>query len=221
MRAATAAVDVGRDAAQQGITAATAQLLFDVTQAYYDAALSERLVAIAQATLDQAGATLSQTQAGFEAGTQPEFEVVRARVARDNQLPALIRQRVARDVALLRLKQLLELLTQLIGDSEREPFDLQHHARQGLPDFVMQLARHALALSLLHQQRLASAFAPFGLEAIEHVIERARQRRHVRVTRDLGSHAGCERVLAAHRLGQLVERRERRPQPLQKRMPVL
>ena len=71
--------------------------------------LSERLVAIAAATLDQAGATLKQTQAGFDAGTQPEFEVLRARVSRDNQSPVLIRQRANRDVALLRLKQLLEL----------------------------------------------------------------------------------------------------------------
>ena len=86
-----------------------AQLLFDVTQAYYDAALSDRLVGIAEATLEQAGATLRQTQAGFDAGTQPEFEVLRARVTRDNQTPLVIRQRVNREVALLRLKQLLDL----------------------------------------------------------------------------------------------------------------
>ena len=92
-----------------GPVGARAQLLFDVTQAYYDAALSDRLVAIAEATLDQADATLRQAQAGFDAGTQPEFEVLRARVSRDNQLPLVIRQRVNRDVALLRLKQLLEL----------------------------------------------------------------------------------------------------------------
>ena len=80
-----------------------------MTQAYYDALLSDRLVAIAEATLDQAGATLQQTQAGFDAGTQPEFEVLRARVTRDSQTPLLIRQRVNREVALLRLKQLLDL----------------------------------------------------------------------------------------------------------------
>ena len=79
------------------------------TQAYYDAALSDRLVAIAEATLEQADATLQQAQAGFDAGTQPEFEVLRARVTRDNQTPLLIRQRVNREIALLRLKQLLDL----------------------------------------------------------------------------------------------------------------
>jgi outer membrane protein len=99
----------GRDSAQLGVTTTRAQLLFDVTQAYYDAVLSEQLVTIAQSTLEQAGATLQQTQAGFDAGTQPEFEVLRARVSRDNQAPVVIRQRVNRELAMLRLKQMLEL----------------------------------------------------------------------------------------------------------------
>jgi outer membrane protein TolC len=100
---------LGRTSAEQALVGARAQLRFDVTQAYYDALLSQRLVVIAQATLDQAGATLKQTQAGFDAGTQPEFEVLRATVSRDNQNPLLIRQQANRDVAMLRLKQLLEL----------------------------------------------------------------------------------------------------------------
>ncbi|HTM04711.1 MAG TPA: TolC family protein [Vicinamibacterales bacterium] len=100
---------LGKDTATQGLTTARAQLLFDATQAYYDAALADRLVAIAEATVQQAGATLQQVQAGFDAGTQPEFEVLRARVNRDNQQPALIRQRVNRDLALLRLKQMLDI----------------------------------------------------------------------------------------------------------------
>jgi len=99
----------GRENALVGLTTSRAQLLFDVTQAYYNAALSDRLVAIAEATVGQATATLQQTEAAFQAGTQPEFEVLRARVSRDTQNPNLIRQRVNRDVALLRLKQLLDL----------------------------------------------------------------------------------------------------------------
>ena len=118
----------GREAAELGVSTARGQLLFEVTQAYYDAALSERLVTIADASLQQAGATLQQTQAGFDAGTQPEFEVLRARVARDNQTPQLIRSRVNRDVAFLRLKQLLELpadyelqLADALGDETQAP----------------------------------------------------------------------------------------------------
>jgi outer membrane protein TolC len=100
---------LGHESADHTLTTARAQMLYEVTQAYYDAVLSERLVTIAAATLEQAGATLKQTQAGFDAGTQPEFEVLRARVSRDNQSPVLIRQRANRAVAFLRLKQLLEL----------------------------------------------------------------------------------------------------------------
>jgi outer membrane protein TolC len=104
-----ALADVGHESAGLGVRTARAQTLFEVTQAYYDAVLSQRLVTIAAATLEQAGATLRQAEAGLNAGTQPEFEVLRARVSRDNQLPVLIRARVTRDVALLRLKQLLDL----------------------------------------------------------------------------------------------------------------
>ncbi len=100
---------LGHESAGHALTTARGQLLFEVAQAYYDAVLSDRLVTIAAATLEQAGATLKQTQAGFDAGTQPEFEVLRARVSRDNQSPVLIRQRANRAVAFLRLKQLLEL----------------------------------------------------------------------------------------------------------------
>ncbi len=121
-------VGIGREAAGLGLTGARAQIRYDVTQAYYDAALSERLVAIAEATLEQAGATLRQTQAGFEAGTQPEFEVLRARVGRDNQTPLVIRQRVNRELAFQRLKQLLELpadadlrLADVLGDESAAP----------------------------------------------------------------------------------------------------
>ncbi len=100
---------LGHEVAGQTLTVARGQLLYEVSQAYYDAVLSDRLVEIAGATLEQAGATLRQTQAGFDAGTQPEFEVLRARVTRDNQSPVLIRARANRAVAYLRLKQLLEV----------------------------------------------------------------------------------------------------------------
>lgn len=98
-----------RESAELGVNGARAQLLFEVTQAFYDAALSERLVQIAEATLAQAEATVQQARAQFEAGAQPEFELLRAQVTRDNQRPAVIRQRAYRDVAMLRLKQLLDL----------------------------------------------------------------------------------------------------------------
>jgi outer membrane protein TolC len=109
LQAQDAVAAAGRTSADLGVTTTRAQVLFDVTQAYYDAALSSRLVEIAEASRDQADATLRQTQAGFDAGTQPEFEVLRARVARDGHTPVIIRERVNREIALMRLKQMLDL----------------------------------------------------------------------------------------------------------------
>jgi outer membrane protein TolC len=151
----------GREAAQLGVSTTRGQLLFDVTQAYYEAALSDRLVRIAEATLEQAGATLQQTQAGFDAGTQPEFELIRARVTRDTQLPVVIRQRANREVALLRLKQMLDLppdfnlqLADPLGDERLPP----------PPGFAAQVAAFEKSLPPLGQG-LASVVAPADVES--------------------------------------------------------
>lgn len=98
-----------RASVELALTAAEAQLVLDVVRAYYDAALGDRLAAIAVATLAQADTTLRQTELRHEVGTAPEFDVLRARVARDNQRPVVIQARTRRDLAYLRLKQLLNL----------------------------------------------------------------------------------------------------------------
>ena len=113
-----------RQTAEIGLTAARAQLILQVTQAYYDAALSDRLLEIAVATLAQADTTLAQTQLAKNVGNQPEFDLLRAQVTRDNQLPVVIQRRSSRDLAYLRLKQALDLpldeqvvLTTSLGDT--------------------------------------------------------------------------------------------------------
>lgn len=103
------AANAGVRRADLGLTAARAQLLLDVTEAYYDAALGDRLVAIAQATLEQADTTLSQARLAREVGNQSEFDLLRARVTRDNQRPVVIQRGAARDLAYYRLKNLLNL----------------------------------------------------------------------------------------------------------------
>ena len=95
--------------AEAGLSTAKAQLALDVTRAYYDAALADRLVTIAESSHAQANALYEQARTMFEAGSRPEFELLRAQVARDNQLPVVIRARSQRDIAYLRLKQLLDL----------------------------------------------------------------------------------------------------------------
>jgi len=103
------AADAGRASARIALTSAEAQLVLDVVQAYYDAALSDRLLTIAQATLAQADTTLGQTRLRREVGTAPEFDVLRATVARDNQRPVVIQSRTQRELAHIRLRQLLNL----------------------------------------------------------------------------------------------------------------
>lgn len=107
--AQTRAAGAGRRIAETSLASARAQLVLDVTEAYFDAALADQLLAIAASTLEQAETTLRHTQLARQVGTQPEFELLRATVARDNQRPILIQRRADRDIALMRLKQMLNL----------------------------------------------------------------------------------------------------------------
>lgn len=108
-RAGTRAAGAQRVAAELGVTSAEAQVQLDVTQAYYDAVLGDRLVAIAESSFVQAERTLRQVQLTFNVGNTSEFELLRARVTRDNQQPAVLAARTQRTAAYLRLKQLLDL----------------------------------------------------------------------------------------------------------------
>ena len=125
IRAQNEVAAAGRRTAEITLAQSRAQVTLDVAQAYYDAALAQRLSTIAEATLAQAERTLEQARLSRQVGNQSEFELLRAQVTRDNQLPVVIQQRSARDLALLRLKQLLDLppadaltlTTELLGDT--------------------------------------------------------------------------------------------------------
>jgi outer membrane protein TolC len=109
VRAQGRLAEAGRRTAQIDVASANAQLVLEVAQAYYDAALSDQLLAIATATMAQADTTLAQVRLARQVGEQPEFELLRAQVTRDNQRPIVIQQRATRDLAYIRLKQLLNL----------------------------------------------------------------------------------------------------------------
>ena len=96
-------------AAETGLTSQRAALLLTAAESYYDALLADRLVAIAESTLAQTEATLRETQLGYDVGNRAEFDLLRARVTRDNARPTVITQHAQRDIAYLRLKQLLGL----------------------------------------------------------------------------------------------------------------
>ncbi|MDP4242429.1 MAG: TolC family protein [Bacteroidota bacterium] len=89
------------------LTAAEAQVMLNVTQSYYDAELSDTLVQISQDALKQAEEVYKQVQLAYEVGEKAEFDALRAKVARDNQIPILLQSQSDRAQAYYRLKQLL------------------------------------------------------------------------------------------------------------------
>ena len=120
------AAEARRRSAEIEVGSALAQTLLDVTRAYFDAQLSDRLITIAETSLQQTEEILRQTEVARQVGDKSEFELLRARVARDNQLPVLIRRRTARSEAYLELKQLLNVppgdeLTLTTGVEEEVP----------------------------------------------------------------------------------------------------
>jgi outer membrane protein len=123
-----AAANAGRRSAEIELSAQQAQLILDVTEAYYNAALSDRLLEIARSALAQTERILEQTRAQQQVGNISEFELLRATVARDNQRPIVLQRESERDVAYMQLKQLLNIpyeeplqLTTPIEDSSAVP----------------------------------------------------------------------------------------------------
>ncbi|MEX2178899.1 MAG: TolC family protein [Gemmatimonadaceae bacterium] len=104
-----AAASAGRRAADIEVTAQRAQLILDVTEAYYNAVLAQRLVEIADVSLTMTDDVLRQTTSARQVGAASEFDLLRARVSRDNQLPVVLQRRSDRTIAMLRLKQMLEI----------------------------------------------------------------------------------------------------------------
>ena len=107
--AGTRAAAAGRTAAEIGLASARAQVQLDVAQAYWDAALGDRLLAIAESSLVQTENALQLTQVARTVGNTSEFDLLRAQVTRDNQRPVVLERRTMRDLAHMRLKQLLNL----------------------------------------------------------------------------------------------------------------
>ena len=91
------------------VNAQRAQVSLDVTSAYYDAVLADQLVTIADSSVSETKAVLEQTRVSKQVGNASEYELLRAQVTHDNQLPIAIQARSNRQVAYLRLKQLLNV----------------------------------------------------------------------------------------------------------------
>jgi outer membrane protein TolC len=108
-QAQNAAAAAGRRSADVEVAAQRAKLALDVTEAYFDAVLADRLVAIADSSLVLTESVLRTTRVARQVGNQSEFDLLRAQVSRDNQMPQRINASTNRDLAYLRLKQLLNI----------------------------------------------------------------------------------------------------------------
>lgn len=109
VRAQTAIAEAGRDVAALDVLQARAQVLHDTAQAYFDVQLAAEFADIAASGVALARTTLDQTRVGFEVGALPEFDVLRAQVEVDNRAMDLVVANRQRDVAELRLHQLVEI----------------------------------------------------------------------------------------------------------------
>jgi outer membrane protein TolC len=99
----------GIDLARLQLSQQEAYTILTVAASYYNAILADQLLSIRLATLEQAERTFKEIQLGYEVGTQSEFDALRARVARDNQVPAVTEARATRAITFTQLKQLLDL----------------------------------------------------------------------------------------------------------------
>jgi outer membrane protein TolC len=161
-RALQAQARLGRESATLSLGSAKAQLAFDVAQAFYDAALADRLVGIAEETLAQATRSFDQTRAKREAGRVSEFEELRAQVDRDTLQSPLVRARATRDVAYLRLKQLVDLP---LGAPVQLAAQLDDPRLVPAARFAARLAEAEAAAAA--QARTAVAQAALGVQATE------------------------------------------------------
>lgn len=86
-----------------------AVVVLAIADAYANAVLADKLVGIGESSLQLAEKTLETAKLGFDQGSTAEFDVVRAEVTRDTQRTAVLRARANRDLAMLRVKRLLQL----------------------------------------------------------------------------------------------------------------
>lgn len=127
--AALRAAHAAHRSADAGADEAGAEVRFQVTRAYLDAAYASAVVDIAGSAVEQARAHLGQVALMQREGSRAEYDLLRAQVDAANQEPALSAARAEADVATLQLQRLigvspgtsLVLATPLAFADERVP----------------------------------------------------------------------------------------------------
>lgn len=134
---------LAREAADLDIVEAEVALTHEVRRAYFQAVFADELVRIAEEAHALAGAQLAQVELFRAQGVASEFDLLRARVERDNLEPSIVEARNARRVAELNLKRLLNVparrplalttaLTPVLADVDRDALRRGVEARPAL-----------------------------------------------------------------------------------------
>jgi outer membrane protein len=150
--AGTRAAGDARQASRYDQAEVRARLSVDIQRAYFLALLSDRLYEIQVRNLALADERLKQVTSLESGGRAARYDVLRARVERTNLEPALIQAASDRDLALLRVKQILNLKVDqpLVLTSALDPDALQAFvtavANDSSPDPVRPSVRSAEAV---------------------------------------------------------------------------
>jgi len=160
------------------ITETEASIAREVREGYFQAAFAGSLVVIAQEAYELATEQLAVVESFLRQGTASEFEVLQARVERDNLEPQIVSARNARELALFNLKRLLnipqeqpvELVTPLaaeVRDIDRDAVLEAALARPALQAAEEQVRIQEALVRVARADRLPtiSAFGNFSWQA--------------------------------------------------------
>jgi outer membrane protein len=167
-----------RRVADLQVEEAETEIALQVRTAYLQAVLADEFVAISREAYDLAAAQLAQVELFRQQGTASEYDVLRARVERDNLEPAIIEATNARRLAELNLKRLINipadqpvsLVTELdprIADVDRAALYDALERRAALRALDAAVAAREDAVRIARADRLPTlgAAANFGYQA--------------------------------------------------------
>jgi outer membrane protein len=176
--AARRVAHLGRTAIELNVGEVEAAVAREVREGYFQAALAESMVTIAGDAYDLATEQLRVVESFFRQGTVSEFEVLQARVERDNLEPQIVGARNARDLALANLKRMvnipqdqpIELVTPLaaeVRDVDRDAILEAALSRPALQAAAQQVAIQESLVQIARADRLptVSAFGNFSWHA--------------------------------------------------------
>lgn len=176
-----AGLDIARNvrrAAELDLVEARAEVELQVKTAYFQAVLAQYLVSISEEAYALANAQLEQVELFQQQGTASEFDVLRARVERDNLEPSIVEAANTQRLAELNLKRLvnipaeqpIELLTPLepiLAEVDQEAIRRSLEGRPALESLeeVVEARRSAVRVARAGRLPTVGAAANFSYQA--------------------------------------------------------